>query len=62
MTIGRIGGNIPPSLPIQAQDSQKKTTEAVLSGQNDIRLGVKEARVVIDPYGNVMDLRLDANA
>ena len=60
MTIGRIGGSIPPSLPIQ--DPQKTATEAVLSEQNDIRLGVKEARVVIDPYGNVMDLRLDANA
>ncbi len=60
MTIGLIGGNISQSLPIR--DPQKTATEAVVSEQNTLRLGVKETRVVIDPYGKVMDLRLDANA
>ncbi len=60
MTIGLIGGNISKSLPIS--DSQKKVTEAVVSDQNNLRLGVREARVVIDPNGNVVNLRLDANA
>lgn len=58
MAIERIGGNFFQSSPIS--DSQKTATEAVVSEQNNLRLGVKETRVVIDPNGNV--LRLDANA